>query len=159
MISEADYKAAVKENNRYQASIGAELANIGISTEAGADFAVSGINEVQKMVSFITSTYGYTMRNKAFLAKMATLAPIDSFFNQVRRRIQVLERPIHSQSNRNRVWRGHSPYSPEQIKKKLQIFRCYRNFVLKGKDGQTPAEKLGIALGPVEIRRILYPRN
>jgi len=115
------------------------------------------MNEVERLVSFITPIDGLSLKSKGFLARMATLAPIDTFFNQVRRRTQSLERPIHSQSNKARVWLGYSPYSPAQIDKELQILRCYRNFVLKGKDGKTPAQRLGIAKGPVEIRKILYP--
>lgn len=87
----------------------------------------------------------------------ASLHPIDNFFQIVRRRISLLERPMHSQSNTGRIWTGKSPYNPETIHKLLQILRTYYNFCLKSDDGKTPAQRLGIAKSAVEIRKILYP--
>lgn len=87
----------------------------------------------------------------------ASLHPIDTFFMSVRRRLSALERPIHSQSNIGRVWTGYSPYNPAVIEKQVQIMRLYYNYCLPGKDGRTPAERLGLAKGAVEIRKILYP--
>ena len=84
---------------------------------------------------------------------------IDSFFQVVRRRVSILERPMQSSSNKGRLWTGKQPYNPEKINKLLQILRTYYNFCLTGIDGKTPAEKLGIAKGPVEIRKILYPKT
>ncbi|WP_173480994.1 MULTISPECIES: hypothetical protein [unclassified Marinobacterium] len=121
------------------------------------EIPIHRINEAQKLISFITNKNKHDFREVAYLARQASLAPIDSYFAQVRRRIQSLERPIHTQSNNQRVWKGYSPYSPSYIQKQLQIFRCYHNYVLPGKDGKTPAERIGIAKGPVEIRKILYP--
>ena len=87
----------------------------------------------------------------------ASLHPIDNFFQIVRRRLSALERPIHSSSNVGRVWTGKSPYNPDMVHKLLQMLRVYFNYCLKGDDGKTPAQRLGLAKGPVEIRKILYP--
>lgn len=115
------------------------------------------INEVGKRVFFIN---GYENEDKEELVTwmlQATLHPIDSFFQVVRRRVSILERPMQSSSNKGRLWTGKQPYNPEKINKLLQILRTYYNYCLTGIDGKTPAEKLGIAKGPVEIRKILYP--
>ncbi len=75
---------------------------------------------------------------------------------QIRRRLMLLERGIHSQGNAGRVWSGYAPYNPKQINKMLTIFRAYRNFILPGEDKLTPAQRLGLAKGPVQHEDILY---
>jgi hypothetical protein len=72
----------------------------------------------------------------------------------------MLERPISTTSNHGRVWTGKSPYNPQIIAKLLQILRVYYNYCKKSdKDGKTPAERIGLAKGAVEIRKILYPNQ
>ena len=117
------------------------------------------INECEKHVSILTSTGSLSDIDKVSIMIDATLAPIDNFFQMVRRRLSSLERPISSRSNVGRVWTGKSPYNPEMIHKHLQIFRTYYNycFVGKGKTTTTAAERLGLAKGPVEVRKILFP--
>lgn len=115
------------------------------------------INECEKHVAFISNDQLLSEEDKVNIMLDASLHPIDTFFMSVRRRLSALERPIHSQSNTGRVWTGYSPYNPAVIEKQIQIMRLYYNYCLPGKDGRTPAERLGLAKGPVEIRKILYP--
>ncbi|QBY05917.1 IS1 family transposase [Thalassotalea sp. HSM 43] len=115
------------------------------------------INEANKWVSFITDTNFMDVEEQINLLLRSTLQPIDNFFQIVRRRLSLLERPIQSSSNAGRVWGGKQPYNPSMVNKMLQILRVYFNFCLTGKDGKTPAQRLGLAKGPVEIRKILYP--
>lgn len=42
------------------------------------------------------------------------------------------------------------------VEKMLTIFRTYFNFIALGKDGQTPAMRLGLAKGPVRFEEIIY---
>lgn len=42
------------------------------------------------------------------------------------------------------------------IVKLLGIFRVFYNYRLAGKDGQTPAMRLGLAKGKVELESIIY---
>ena len=86
----------------------------------------------------------------------ASMHAIDRYFMQVRRLLMALERPIHTPSNDGRVWRGYSPYDPARVQKLLDIYRCYYNFVKKGRDRKTPAMRLGLAKGPIRIEDILY---
>jgi hypothetical protein len=81
---------------------------------------------------------------------------VDSFFNQVRRRIAMLERPIHSSGNAGRTWNAYGAYDPEQIVKLLDIFRVYHNYVLVGKDKKTPAMRLGLAQAPMKVKDLVY---
>jgi transposase-like protein len=90
----------------------------------------------------------------------ASLHPIDNFFQMVRRRLSLLERPVHTRSNSGLVWTGKSPYNPEMVHKLLQILRTYYNYCFVGKQSKTtPAQRLGLAKGVVEIRKILYPNQ
>lgn len=115
------------------------------------------IHECEKYLAFVTDRTRLEEDDLFSIMMDASLHRIDSFFNQVRRRVTALERPIHSQSNAGRVWTGYSPYDPMNVERLVQIFRTYYNYVLPGEDGNTPAMRLGLARGPVEIRRILYP--
>ncbi len=116
------------------------------------------IYECEKHVAFLTDKSRLSTYSQAVILLDASLHPIDNFFQVVRRRLSLLERPISTTSNAGRVWTGKSPYNPHMISKLLQILRVYYNYCLKSKkDGKTPAERLGLAKGTVEVRKILYP--
>lgn len=83
------------------------------------------------ILTLLTDAKKLTQDNMIALLMDASLQPIDSFFEIVRRRVSMLERPVHSPSNAGRIWTGNSPYKP--------------------------AKRIGLAKGKVEIRRILYP--
>lgn len=91
----------------------------------------------------------------ASLYLRASLHPIDRFFMQVRRRLSLLERPIGTSSKAGRTWYGYSAYQPENIEKVLAIFRVFYNYCLAGKDGKTPAMRLGLAKAPGQLEDIL----
>lgn len=86
----------------------------------------------------------------------ASLAGIDNFFQRVRRRLNPLERPISTSSRAGRTWYGYSPYNPVMAEKMLTIYRVMHNYVEPGKDGKTPAMRLGLAKAPVDTDAILY---
>ena len=75
---------------------------------------------------------------------------------QVRRRLSVLERPIASASKARRMWYGYGAYNPATIVKLLGIFRVFYNYCAAGKDGKTPAMRLGLAKGKVDLEDIIY---
>lgn len=84
-----------------------------------------------------------------------SLHAIDRFFMQIRRRLSLLERPIGTSSKAGRVWYGYSAYKPENIQKLLEIFRVYYNYCLPGKDGKTPAMRLGLRSSVAGIDEVL----
>jgi hypothetical protein len=67
----------------------------------------------------------------AWLYNKASLHAVDAFFQKVRRRISLLERPIHSSANAGRVWNGYAAYNPATVQKLLDIFRVVHNFIDK----------------------------
>lgn len=114
------------------------------------------MSEPEKAVSYLTDLGDYDENHQAWLYNKASLHGVDSFFNQVRRRLSLLERPIHSKSNKGRIWNGYSAYNPGNVAKVLDIMRTVHNYILTGKDGKTPAERLGLAQAPLNYEDIIY---
>ncbi len=137
--------------------------------EALADMAVIGhwkdrwlthpfpsMGEPEKAVCYLTDYNDYDDDHLAWLYNKASLRAIDAFFMQIRRRLSLLERPITTASNAHRVWHGYSAYNPRSIVKLLEMFRVFYNYVLVGRDKQTPAMRLGLAKGRVSLEDIVY---
>jgi hypothetical protein len=51
---------------------------------------------------------------------------------------------------------GYGAYNPASIVKMLGIFRVFYNYCAVGKDGKTPAMRLGLAKGVVDLEDIIY---
>ena len=114
------------------------------------------MSEPEKAVCYLTDYDDYDEDHLAWLYNKASLRAIDAFFMQVRRRLSLLERPIATASNERRVWHGYSAYNPRSIVKLLEMFRVFYNYVLVGRDKQTPAMRLGLAKGRVSLEDIVY---
>jgi len=69
------------------------------------------MSEPEKAVAYLTDLGDYDTDHQAWLYNKASLHGVDSFFNQVRRRLSLLERPIHPKSNKGRIWNGYAPYN------------------------------------------------
>lgn len=135
----------------------AAMAPIGAWNDRWVDHPFPNMSEPDKAISHLTDFGDYDLDHLAWLYNKASLHAVDTMFMQIRRRVMMLERGIHSQGNRGRVWHGYAPYNPKQIVKMLTIFRAVRNFVIEGdEDKKTPAMRLGLARGPVRYEDILY---
>ena len=110
----------------------------------------------QKAVCCLTDCGDYDADHLARLYQKATLHGIDRFFMQIRRRLSLLERPIVTPSKSGRTWYGYSAYNPASVVKLLGIFRVFYNYCAAGKDGKTPAMRLGLAKGVVSLEDIIY---
>lgn len=107
------------------------------------------------------------LTHKAWLYNKASLHGVDVFFQKVRRRMSMFERPIHSSSSAGRTWNGYGCYNPTHMVKMLEIFRVVHNYIDTKKekvevDGvektvvTTPAMRLGLADAPIDYKTILY---
>ena len=114
------------------------------------------MDEPKKAVCHLTNYDDYSGDHAARLYHRATLAGIDRFFMQVRRRICMLERPFKSPARAGRTYYAYNAYNPEVIVKLLGIFRVFYNYVAVGEDGKTPAMRLGLAKGPIKLEDIIY---
>jgi len=141
--------ALIKERMRH-------MAEIGQWKDRWLTHPFPNMSEPEKAVCYLTDYGDYDEDHQAWLFNKAGMHGIDCFFMQVRRRLSLLERPIASASASRRMWHGYSAYNPESIVKMLDIFRVYYNYCLKGKDGKTPAMKLGLAKGIVSPEDIIY---
>ena len=115
------------------------------------------MNEPHKAVCSLTPLEGVPDDRKADLFLKAGIAQIDNVFQITRRLINAFERPVRTSSGHNAVWHGYSPYNPSMVQTYLTIFRAVNNFITVGKDGRTPAMRLGITKKPLGYEDVLWP--
>ena len=119
-------------------------------------------------IKFLT-TYNESAVNNA------SLYGVDNYFQMLRRRINMMERPIptssqskdkNKENQKNQVWNGYGSYNPKYVSMLIEIFRVYYNYILtdekalkrtsmKGKTPRTPAQKIGLVDFPFDIHDIL----
>ena len=115
------------------------------------------MSEPEKALCYLTDFRDYDADHLAWLYNKASLHAVDSWFNRLRRRSSMLERPILSAGNRGRVWNGYSAYRPEQLAKLMTIFRACHNYIWTGdRRKDTPAMRLGLARAPLDYKNIIY---
>lgn len=113
--------------------------------------------EANKSLSWLTEHEDFDLTHKAWLYNKGSLHGIESFFMQIRRRIAMLERGIHSSGNGGRVWNGYGAYNPAMVVKLLEIFRVFHNYIYVRKGEKTTAAmRLGLADAPIDHKDILY---
>lgn len=163
--SRVQFKAAMDANpglTEYEVKVSmmkqelAQMAPFGVWRDNWAKHPLPNSSEALKAMCHLTDFDDYDPDHKARLYLKATLHPIDRFFQQVRRRLSLLERPIGTASKVGRTWYGYSAYRPENIEKLLAIFRVFYNYCLIGKDKKTPAMRLGLARAPIDPQEIIY---
>lgn len=115
------------------------------------------MNEPSKMIHAFTPIHRYKPDHQAELYLRGSLHAIDRFFMQIRRKLSTFERPFQSGTSQHRIWNGYSPYNPGMYQQLADIFRVFYNYCQQyGKSQITPAMKLGLAKGPVELEKIIY---
>lgn len=115
------------------------------------------MTEPEKALCYLTDMGDYDPDHLAWLFGKASLHAVDSWFNRLRRRSSMLERPISSSGNRGRIWNGYSAYRPEQLAKLMTIFRACHNYLWSGdRRRDTPAMRLGLARAPLDYKDIIY---
>ncbi len=112
--------------------------------------------EPEKKWLLITDMDHLSHEKAARLLLRSTLYPVDTVFNQVRKRVSMAERPVISVRRARRLWHMYSAYDPAMLAKVLQIFRVWHNFLGRSaKDDKTPAERLGLVAGEIRLDHIL----
>lgn len=135
---------------------------------------IPSMSEAKKKMCWLTEDHTMSLDHKAWLFNKASLHSVDNFFQKVRRRISLLERPIKSSANAGRMWNGYGAYDPSIVVKALDIFRVVHNFIdtkeekhdtgIKDNKGKavynriesTPAMRIGLAGKPMTYEEILY---
>jgi len=134
----------------------AQMAPLGKWQDRWLTHPLPDMSEPQKAVCYLTDFGDHDADHLARLYQKASLHGIDRFFMQVRRRLSVLERPISTASKAGRKWYGYSAYKPDTIVRLLGVLRVFYNYCVVGKDGKTPAMRLGLAKGVVDLEDIIY---
>lgn len=159
----SDYKIkllALKENI-------ANVKHLGKFKDKWVSHPFPSMSEANKAMCWLTEHNQFSEDHIANLYDKASLHSVDSFFMKVRRRIAMLERPIHSASSYGRVWNGYGAYNPAIIGKLLDIFRVVHNYIdireikyeisgEKKTKKTTPAKELGLAKTILDYKDILY---
>lgn len=119
------------------------------------------MSEPMKSVCWLTEHQDFDDDHVAWLYNKASLHAVDTFFMKTRRSIAMCERPISSSANKGRIWSAYQSYKPSILKKVLEIFRVYNNFIdlpqgVKKDKRKTPAMRLGLADAPLDFKDILY---
>jgi len=140
------------------------LKYIGKWQDRWLEYPFPDMSEPEKFVCYLTDRNDMNEMQLARLYHMASLHKIDSFFNQVRSRLNPLDRPSKSKSNQGRSFLKYQVYKPSLIQKLLDIFRVYHNFHLKSRlknedEKKTPAMRLGLAKAPIPIDDIVNFRD
>lgn len=113
-------------------------------------------SEPEKRVRFLTDVDDYDDAQVARRLLRATLWPVDSVFNQMRRRLRLVERGISTPRRRRAIWHINAPYNPVMLAKVLFIFQVWHNYVGPRGTTETPAMRLGLAKGRIRMEDILY---
>lgn len=143
-----------------------EIANIrqfGQWKDRWARHPLPTMSEPEKAVCWLTEHDQFDENHLAWLYNKASLHAVDAFFQKVRCRVSLLERPLHSSANAGRVWNGYAAYNPATVQKLLDIFRVVHNFIDKRQTKQggiktvtTPATRLGLAQAPLTYSDVIY---
>ncbi|MGZ8945734.1 MAG: hypothetical protein ACXW1W_09945, partial [Methylococcaceae bacterium] len=117
---------------------------------------LESMTEVHKRFSHQTYKPTQSAYEIGYYLKEAGLHVVDNHFMRVRRRVSHLERAFATASNDKKLWYGKNFYRPDMAKKSAAILMTYLNYcTMWNKKSATPAEKLGMAKGPVRLKDIL----
>jgi transposase-like protein len=141
-----------------KASITASV-ELGTWKDAWCAHPAPTMREPAKAACWLTNRGTYDLDHQANLYLRATLSGIDGFFQRLRRSVNPLERPLRTSSTSYRTWYGYAPYNPRMVERFIDIYRVMHNFVEIGKDGKTPAMRLGLAAAPIQPEEIIYFEN
>ena len=133
----------------------AAMAAIGKWSDRWLLHPISTMSEPDKAACFLTDYGDYDVDRLARLYQRASLHAIDRFFMQIRRGVNLFERPIKSASNEGRTWHGYSPYNPGVAAKLLSVYRVYHNYIQIGQDKRTPAQRLGLVDRAFSIEELI----
>ncbi|MDO6446344.1 hypothetical protein Q4493_11225 [Colwellia sp. 1_MG-2023] len=127
------------------------------SVDAWIKNPVPFMGEPSKMISSFTNIQRFDLEHQANLYRKGSLHAVDRFFQKLRRRVSIFERPFQSGSNNHRIWNGYSPYNPVMYQKLADIYRVFYNYCDTSKKYKaTPATRLGLAKGNVDLEKIIY---
>lgn len=118
------------------------------------------IDEGIRWVNFISYVPHINDTELADLIMQVNSRAINNFFQQVRRRISILERPLSTARGDGKSY-IYANYNPKYAHQMLVIFRTFYNFCFETKSNgerSTPAQRLGLTEKVFNYKDIVYFR-
>lgn len=115
---------------------------------------IAKLSEPKKKITAITGLSHLDPQERADAYWRASLHPIDRFFMQIRRSINIFERSLAT-GTKDAAWNIYSPYNPSIFQKLGDIYRVFYNYCEKNGKKGTPAMKLGLVQDVIELERII----
>ncbi len=115
-------------------------------------------DEGERFIKCITDVRGIPTDELARLLVNVNSRTINNFFQELRRRVSILERPLVSGRGDGKSY-IYSNYNPKYAQYAVTIFRTFYNFCwLKKLNGKllTPAQRLGITDKVYNVKDIIY---
>jgi len=137
----------------------ANMSEIGKWRDRWVQHPMPNMGEAEKSMCWLTPHTEFDEDHVAMLYNKASLHSVDAFFEKIRRRISMFERPVHSASADGRTWSGYAAYNPGQAVKLLEIFRVVHNYIDTRKTKgvlTTPAMRIGLAQAPIDYGDVIY---
>ncbi|MGM0899206.1 MAG: insertion element protein [Bacillota bacterium] len=113
-----------------------------------------------RLLDVLTNTGNLTDNQLAVLLEQVNDNAINGFFQIVRRRLSILERPLVTARGDGKSY-IYSNFNPKYSQMAITILRTYYNFCMPFKTGEesfTPAQRLGIADKVYTWEDIIYKR-
>ena len=113
-----------------------------------------------RLLDVLTDTHHLTDTQLAILLEQVNDNAINNFFQIVRRRLLILERPLVTARGDGKSY-IYSNFNPKYAQMAITILRTYYNFCMPYKANgtiQTPAQRLGIADRVYTWKDIIYKR-
>jgi hypothetical protein len=117
------------------------------------------VDEGTRIVDCTCNVSGYTAEHLANLVLKVNNYAVNSFFQQIHRRLSILERPLVTARGDGKSY-VYSNFNPRYAQYAITILRTYYNFchtykAIGGKN-LTPAQQLGIANRKYNMNDIIY---
>ncbi|MDF2672543.1 MAG: hypothetical protein K0R09_808 [Clostridiales bacterium] len=117
------------------------------------------IDEGTRIINCTTNVSNYDIEHLARLLMNVDNHAVNSFMQQIHRRLSILERPLTTARGEGKSY-VYANFNPKYAQYALTILRTYYNFCMSyktlNKQILTPAQQLGITNKKFELRDIIY---
>ncbi len=119
---------------------------------------LASISEGKRDIDFLTDTTAMGVEDLARIVAEVSSITVDNFFQELRRRVSILERPLVTARGKNKSY-IYANGNPKYAQYMVTIFRTFYNFCwTKNTFGRrlTPAQKIGLTDKVYTIKDIIY---
>ncbi len=119
------------------------------------------VDEGKRYINLISPSNGLFLDELAEMIVIANTRTIDNFFQEIRRHLNLLERPLVGARGTGKTY-IYSNYNPKYAQQLVTIYRTYYNFIKprkyfnQKKKDMTPAMRIGIVNKKYELKDIVY---